>query len=330
MTDMVDSSSAKRSLIMNELIQGKEIAKQLQARLISIVGMADEPSSSSSSHESLVQQIIMSFDKALKVLLSGGAAHVPQGGVVATTSEDSELDFEVQRHILDVSKKRKVLPQWTTKVRVCQGKEQEGPPDDGYSWRKYGQKNTLGAQFPRSYYRCAHRAQGCQATKRVQRTDEDPSFLQVIYSGSHCCRQPFGHSSRLVQPTHTINYQQQNQLQKQSQEIYLSFQTGLTVQTNTNNNVTILEQQQQQPPSSSLSFHSSSSSNTAMAATNTRCSTMLNDNSFRDQQNVGNLRESVTAAATSATDSPTPDPGFSFGQIGFDLDSVFFEPSFFD
>ncbi|GAB4826275.1 WRKY Transcription Factor [Ancistrocladus abbreviatus] len=329
MADKADSSSAKRRLIINELIQGREIAKQLQTRLI--MGMADEPSSSSSPsfHEPLVQQIIISFDKALKVLRSGGAAPVPPGGVAAAKSEESELDFEVQRHKLDGSKKRKVLPQWTTEVRVCQGKEQEGPADDGYSWRKYGQKNIFDAKFPRSYYRCTHRAQGCQARKQVQRTDEDPSLFQVIYRGTHCCSQPSSHNPPLVQPTHTINYQQQNQPQKQSQEIYLSFQTGLTVQTNSNNNIIILEQQQQQPPSSSLSFHSSSSSN-AMAATNTRYSTMLNDNSFRDQQNVGNLRESVTAAATSATDSATPDPGFSFGQIGFDLDSVFFDPSFFD
>lgn len=25
----------------------------------------------------------------------------------------------------------------------------EGTPDDGYSWRKYGQKDILGAKFPR-------------------------------------------------------------------------------------------------------------------------------------------------------------------------------------
>lgn len=41
---------------------------------------------------------------------------------------------------------RKTSPRWTEQVRVCSGK---GTGDDGYSWRKYGQKDILGANFPR-------------------------------------------------------------------------------------------------------------------------------------------------------------------------------------
>ncbi|XP_037443646.1 cysteine-rich receptor-like protein kinase 29 [Triticum dicoccoides] len=63
-----------------------------------------------------------------------------------------------------------------------------GPPDDGYSWRKYGQKDILGAAYPRAYFRCTHRdTQGCQATKQVQRADAGPLLFEIVYHGLHTC-----------------------------------------------------------------------------------------------------------------------------------------------
>lgn len=44
---------------------------------------------------------------------------------------------------------RKALPQWSEQVQVPLGAGAEGPLADGYSWRKYGQKDILGAIFPR-------------------------------------------------------------------------------------------------------------------------------------------------------------------------------------
>ncbi|XP_052197482.1 WRKY transcription factor 55 [Diospyros lotus] len=64
----------------------------------------------------------------------------------------------------------------------------EIPPDDGYTWRKYGQKEILGSKFPRSYYRCTHqRLYHCPAKKQVQRLDGDPFTFQVTYRGDHTC-----------------------------------------------------------------------------------------------------------------------------------------------
>ncbi|XP_020165042.1 disease resistance protein RGA5 [Aegilops tauschii subsp. strangulata] len=60
--------------------------------------------------------------------------------------------------------------------------------DDGFSWRKYGQKDILDAKHPRAYYRCTYRkSQGCSATKEVQRTDDDPELFLVLYKGKHTC-----------------------------------------------------------------------------------------------------------------------------------------------
>ncbi|KAF6997720.1 hypothetical protein CFC21_013913 [Triticum aestivum] len=65
-----------------------------------------------------------------------------------------------------------------------------GPLNDGLSWRKYGQKDILGAPYPRAYFRCTHRhSQGCQATKQVQRPHADPLLFDVVYHGAHICAQ---------------------------------------------------------------------------------------------------------------------------------------------
>jgi len=45
--------------------------------------------------------------------------------------------------------RRNTLPRWTKRIRVTPGMGVEGPLDDGYSWRKYGQKDILGAMYPR-------------------------------------------------------------------------------------------------------------------------------------------------------------------------------------
>ncbi|PKA66978.1 WRKY transcription factor 55 [Apostasia shenzhenica] len=62
------------------------------------------------------------------------------------------------------------------------------PPDDGYTWRKYGQKNILKSSFPRSYYRCTHKNFGCTAKKKLQRLDEDPHTYEITYNGRHTCQ----------------------------------------------------------------------------------------------------------------------------------------------
>ncbi|KAI8008125.1 WRKY transcription factor 55 [Camellia lanceoleosa] len=64
----------------------------------------------------------------------------------------------------------------------------EIPPDDGFAWRKYGQKEILGHKFPRSYYRCTHqKLYHCPAKKQVQRLDNDPFIFEITYRGDHTC-----------------------------------------------------------------------------------------------------------------------------------------------
>ncbi|XP_057954411.1 WRKY transcription factor 71-like [Malania oleifera] len=55
--------------------------------------------------------------------------------------------------------------------------------EDGYRWRKYGQKAVKNSPYPRSYYRCT--TQKCTVKKRVERSFQDPSVVITTYEGQH-------------------------------------------------------------------------------------------------------------------------------------------------
>ncbi|KAK9152300.1 hypothetical protein Syun_010609 [Stephania yunnanensis] len=57
-----------------------------------------------------------------------------------------------------------------------------GPAEDGYNWRKYGQKQVKGSECPRSYYKCTH--PNCQVKKKVERSQEG-DVIEIIYKGGH-------------------------------------------------------------------------------------------------------------------------------------------------
>ncbi|KAK8916761.1 putative WRKY transcription factor 4 [Platanthera zijinensis] len=59
--------------------------------------------------------------------------------------------------------------------------------DDGYNWRKYGQKQVKSTDRARSYYRCTNA--NCIAKKKVERCP-DGRVTEVVYRGQHNHEQP--------------------------------------------------------------------------------------------------------------------------------------------
>ncbi|XP_037449740.1 probable WRKY transcription factor 12 [Triticum dicoccoides] len=55
--------------------------------------------------------------------------------------------------------------------------------DDGYKWRKYGQKVVKNSLHPRSYFRCTH--SNCRVKKRVERLSMDCRMVITTYEGRH-------------------------------------------------------------------------------------------------------------------------------------------------
>ncbi|KAK4801349.1 hypothetical protein SAY86_021836 [Trapa natans] len=56
------------------------------------------------------------------------------------------------------------------------------PAEDGYNWRKYGQKQVKGCEYPRSYYKCTH--PNCPTKKIVERS-LDGRITEIVYKGYH-------------------------------------------------------------------------------------------------------------------------------------------------
>ncbi|GAB2291082.1 WRKY transcription factor [Dionaea muscipula] len=165
----------QRSVLIDELLKGKELTKQLLQYL-------QCPSCPLENQECLLEKIMACFNHGLL-----SVANLSQ----VVFMEPSPDSTSHHHHLPSTSKKRKaILPQQTKRIAVGPGSglSLEGPLNDGYSWRKYGQKDILGAKFPRGYYRCTHRhSRGCPATKQVQRLDQDSTMVQVIYRGNHTC-----------------------------------------------------------------------------------------------------------------------------------------------
>ncbi|KAK1556164.1 hypothetical protein QYE76_027179 [Lolium multiflorum] len=162
MESLVDGNGGGSRRVMTELSHIQELVKQLDVHLGGCPDLCKH----------LAAQIVTITEKSIGMIMSGHFHGSKR------SAADARIDS-------GMPKKRKMMQKGDRRVRVSSADAGE---DDGYSWRKYGQKEILGAQHPRAYYRCTHRkTQGCAAIKQVQRADEDPTLYDVTYHGTHTC-----------------------------------------------------------------------------------------------------------------------------------------------
>ncbi|KAI3916660.1 hypothetical protein MKW98_026402 [Papaver atlanticum] len=109
---------------------------------------------------------------------------------------DESSDMSISRNGFSILEKgsSKVDNKYTLKIKSCG----DGMSDDGYKWRKYGQKSIKNSPNPRSYYRCTNPR--CSAKKQVERSREDPETLIITYEGLHL---HFAYSHFIPTKSHT-------------------------------------------------------------------------------------------------------------------------------
>ncbi|KAJ7945681.1 WRKY transcription factor [Quillaja saponaria] len=138
----------------------------------------DGSSTSSSSSSAAAAAAINSYSFNL-----AGGAHssthfqVNQAEVIGTDATDQnnmKLGKKQEDKKNKKIKKQKYAFQTRSQVDIL---------DDGYRWRKYGQKTVKDNRFPRSYYRCTYK--GCNVKKQIQRLSKDEQVVVTTYEGMH-------------------------------------------------------------------------------------------------------------------------------------------------
>ncbi|KAF3659224.1 putative WRKY transcription factor 33 [Capsicum annuum] len=106
----------------------------------------------------------------------------------------------------------------------------ERSSDDGYNWRKYGQKLVKGSEFPRSYYKCTY--PNCEVKKIFERSPEG-QITEIVYKGSHDHPKP--QLCRRFSPGSLVSIQE-DKCEKEAcfrgQEVYVEDKFNTNVQTN--------------------------------------------------------------------------------------------------
>lgn len=233
----MDMSNWEQKNLLSELVHGLKAAKQLQAEL-GTAPSPPPPSLSSSSlcmttemRETLLHQIVSSYEKAILMLNGSSVVHSRMAEIVNLAANPVANTGKVPESPTSINgspRSEEFIDGGGSKDYNLSSKKRYNfePHDDVFSWRKYGQKDILGAKYPRSYYRCTFRnTQNCWATKQVQRSDDDPTIFDLTYKGKHTCSQgnPPRDKPDTTPNTTLINYQN---------DLLANLRTNLSVRTN--------------------------------------------------------------------------------------------------
>ncbi|MFS7941913.1 putative transcription factor WRKY family [Helianthus anomalus] len=129
------------------------------------------PVTMSNDHVDDINNVSLESSNVDWVSLLSGFMNVDQGG--------RRLNEGDEKKSMKSGRGKKVTPS-----RVAfHTRSSEDILDDGYKWRKYGQKSVKNSKHPRSYYRCTHHT--CNVKKQIQRLAKDDSIVVTTYEGVH-------------------------------------------------------------------------------------------------------------------------------------------------
>ncbi|KAL6609785.1 hypothetical protein ACP70R_039754 [Stipagrostis hirtigluma subsp. patula] len=172
------ASTGPAASMASELVaRGRESAAALEALLH---GAPTPPAPAPhGSLQELAAQILRCCDRALAALHGEGVVDAAAGGP-ASRKRMSPPGAAAQTR----PRRRARAAGAEVPTRV----EHRSSPEDGFLWRKYGQKDIQNSKYPRTYFRCSYKHDnGCMATRQVQQLEEVPSLYVVTYFGEHTC-----------------------------------------------------------------------------------------------------------------------------------------------
>nr|AKN10294.1 WRKY transcription factor 1 [Osmanthus fragrans] len=126
---------------------------------------------------------------------------IPEADAQSRNQENNRLDLtsESCQNFASQSEAKGTVTQESSRAgknSVLLTNDGDRPSYDGYNWRwrKYGQKQVKGSQYPRSYYKCT--TPNCPVKKDVERT-LDGKITEIVYKGvhNHPKSQPSKHTS---------------------------------------------------------------------------------------------------------------------------------------
>ncbi|OAY62234.1 probable WRKY transcription factor 43 [Manihot esculenta] len=106
-----------------------------------------------------------------------------EGENKAKTLESASVISEEEKGNKDRRKCGRMMKKHSRPRFAFQTRSADDILDDGYRWRKYGQKAVKNSAYPRSYYRCTYPT--CNVKKQVQRLSKDTSIVVTTYEGIH-------------------------------------------------------------------------------------------------------------------------------------------------
>ncbi|VVB16819.1 unnamed protein product [Arabis nemorensis] len=158
------------------ILYGHSCAMRLKMRL-------DDPMADSGSVSSydLAKSIVDCFSNAISVLSDKPKSEDDQ------FSDLSSMDSPPPHPQKKQSKKRKI-----DSTNSSENWRDDSPDplyDDGFLWRKYGQKSIKKSHHQRSYYRCSYNIDhNCEARKHEQKIKDNPPVYRTTYFGQHTCK----------------------------------------------------------------------------------------------------------------------------------------------
>ncbi|KQK12230.1 WRKY transcription factor 44 isoform X2 [Brachypodium distachyon] len=106
-------------------------------------------------------------------------------GITATTLQDGGSDTTHEQMVVDTEQQAVSCDDHQTvfhNINKPIHSARNRLSYDGYNWRKYGQKQVKGSEFPRSYYKCTYPT--CPVKRKVE-TTLDGQIAEIVYNGEH-------------------------------------------------------------------------------------------------------------------------------------------------